>query len=108
MKYLSLLLISSFVFAGEIPSAAQARATAVSVHDCKVATDVPIVWTLAKDNIIEAASHGAFSTTFVVTPFEEDAIHIVNQRLRALGFTCETMYSRWTHSELDVISWESK
>lgn len=106
-KLVGLLLICSMAYGvTEIPfpSADRAREQSLRASNERVVTGVSLLTKKVNDAIIDAIKYGLLSTTVQTTDVPDESVHIVNERLRSLGYYCKLYYSHWT-GQFDIISW---
>ena len=107
MRYLPLLLILSTA-ALATPTADDARKHSIDRRNAIAVHDAIILQGKVDEAIDEAIKAGSFDTNVVTTFCAQEAIHVVNQRLRKLGYKCEVVINSWNGDQLDVISWDPK
>jgi len=107
MRYIAAAVLLCSTFALATPTAQEAQRQSSAVRGGIVLHDIVILQGNVDKEIADAVSHGLFECSVVTSRCSEEAIHVVNERLRKLGYKCVTIIS-FTGDELDYISWEPK
>lgn len=90
-----------------ILTAQEAQRQSIIARDARVFEDTVKLLAEVDKSIKEAIKYGNTSCNPLVSEYQQEAIHQVNERLRHQGYKCETVIGIFG-DQLDVISWEIK
>jgi hypothetical protein len=102
------LMSAMLVFGVEIPTAQEARVKAMLGRDNIIAADTKKFAEEVQIGIADAIDRGALQVAITASGYDERAVHVINERLRLLGYVCKIEEAEPIGRTLDIISWGTK